>query len=283
MMKRKSLFVVGIALVSIVSFQFTSCNKNEQEEIYHIGSDNILEKYGSIHNSGLDYILNDAEKNPENYNANRLDSIFFEWVVSQYGIELAKNSINKMGNINELVFTNMEAALLKSRSDTENDFGVSEKFAMQAIAECIDEIKPKLLNLKDDEMFDNLVVSEELQLTISKIYNNRLLDCTSESDKETLSRVLGVLHGSIDYWTKSSNAYSWSRINLNDTDISGSDKSEWSLVLPSQNKPTELTDTLSKSDWIMTVAAADAIGAVFGGPHGAVIASAAAALYFDVE
>lgn len=40
--------------------------------------------------------------------------------------------------------------------------------------------------------------------------------------------------------------------------------------------------TLSKSDYIITVASADAIGGLLSGP-GAVLASGAAALYFDVE
>lgn len=102
-----------------------------------------------------------------------------------------------------------------------------------------------------------------------------------------LAKSLGVLYGSIEYWTNSDNVNSWSKIYIEDQENTHSKIATTKSKRMKKAKENKDSKKLSKADYITVVAAADTAGSFLGaavasGPA-AVAASAAAALYFDVE
>ena len=126
-----------------------------------------------------------------------------------------------------------------------------------------------------------ILILQRKSLRTNKKFLFYAKQCYSDINAKALSQTLGVLYGSLEYWTNSNNVEYWSKIYLEEEE-----KTE-SCVTFSATKATENEDTddrtLSKSEWLQTVAAADAIGAATSGGALAAACSAAAALYFDVE
>lgn len=157
------------------------------------------------------------------------------------------------------------------------------------------KIKNHLSCFKDDEIFDNSDLLEDLHIIIIETYNTYASKCSTEQEKQTLTQVLGVLYGSIEYWTNSKNVESWIKIendvNKSSENVYNSTKSpkreEKKRRKRSNSRKKEDDNKLSKAEYVTVVAAADTAGAFLGaavasGPA-AVAASAAAGLYFDVK
>ena len=281
-MKQRFFIFMGVILMVVLTIQLVSCSNNEQDEISFNGlqTENILQKYGEQHNLGLDYIKLDAEKVSGIYTKSRLDSVFEDLVVFQYGHDNAKGQLDKASAIKELAFNGTIPCLDRTRCDNIDGFTKqANAFALKVLKDCMVNIANYLDNVHEDEMFDNDNLLAELHTIIVNNYIVNVKKCNSDIDANALAQTLGVLYGSIEYWTNSDNVECWASINMQ------SDKIKPSAALynaKSITRAQESNKKLSKSEWLQTVAAADAIGALAGGPA-AVACSAGAALYFDVE
>ena len=137
----------------------------------------------------------------------------------------------------------------------------------------------------------------DLHALIIETFTSYKKKCDSDNDLKALSQTLGVLYGSIEYWTCSDNVESWGAVNIeieeNSSEvISNSNNASIRIRKKEPKKKEKENDRmLSKNEWIQTVAAADALGAIAGGAAGgatgagagALASSAAAVLYFDVK
>lgn len=281
-MKQKFSIFMGVFLMLVLTAQLVACSNNEQDEISYNGlqTANVLQKYADAHNLGLDYIKLDAEKVSGVYTKTRLDSVFENFVDFQYGNDNSMKQLDKVSTIKELVFNGVIPSLVRARSSNLDVFTEqANTVALNALKDCMANIANYLHNVHGDDLFDNDVLLDELHDIIGKSYIVNVKKCNSCLDRNALAQTLGVLYGSIEYWTNSSNVEYWTSINMQ------SDTTNSSINLDNQKPITRAKKSnkkLSKSEWIQTVAAADAIGALASGPA-AVACSAGAALYFDVE
>ncbi len=147
-------------------------------------------------------------------------------------------------------------------------------------------ISTQLNNSNDDEIFDNRPLLEELHYIIGETYKSYTKQCNSDLDADALDKTLGVLYGSIEYWTNSNNVDIWTQIHMEDEDFLYGTVSNTEKPTDGE-KGKQKGRNLSKGEWVQVVAAADAAGAALGAgiasAPAAAAASAAAALYFDVE
>lgn len=190
------------------------------------------------------------------------------------------------------VILNPSVFLVQARGNSETDSKVNP-LAQKALNECIVKISECLNNTSEDNLFDNDRLLQEMHSVITRVYIAYTDNDASAVDLQAVTQTLGVLYGSVKYWTNSCNVEFWTNVDNNDksTDVSGplsrgnADNNKDNKKDGDKEKEDEQQKddkTLSKSDYIMTVAAADAIGSMWCGA-GAVLASGAAALYFDVE
>lgn len=84
---KRFLVIAGVLISVVLAFQLISCNSKERDEIElnNTNVENVLEKYANIHNQGLDYIKLDMEKTSDVYTKSRLDSVFVDYLINQYG------------------------------------------------------------------------------------------------------------------------------------------------------------------------------------------------------
>lgn len=279
-------FLYFTSLVSILGIFFVSCSSNEQDNISVSNSEtmNTLLKYGNIHNSGLDFIKSDAETNSYDYSKSRLDSVFCEWVSSQYGNKEAKQYLLELSSTKDQLINGNVLTLNNTRSNEEGILLENvNSTALKALTECITKISNHLAQYDNDKIFDNSRLLNELHSIIKDTHSVYTHICSSDIDAKAVDETLGVLYGSIEYWSNSSNVHAWSKIRLaeeNNNSLAKVQKKEKSKN-PSEEKE-EKEEKLSKAEFIGVVGGADGIGALIGGPA-AVIASAVAALSFDVE
>ena len=277
-MRQKLFIFIGVILISLFSAQLISCDNKEQDEISvsRLEPDNILQKYGSIHNSGLEYIKLNAEKTSGKYTKSCLDSVFAEWVIGQYGKNEAAKILQEIGSQKELVFNGMIPSLARTRSgEVVDSMAQTNAFAQKALSDCMDKIRVHLNKFDDDEIFDNAPLVNDLHTIINGTYTVYAKECSSITDAKALDETLGVLYGSTEYWSNSDNVASWSKVYLEEGASSGTS----STAKETEKKKKKL----SKSEFLQAVASADAIGAIGGSLPMAAACSAAAALYFDVE
>lgn len=287
---------------TFLTVQFFSCTSREQDENVSrlSNSESVLQKYASEHNDGLDYIKSDMEKAAGLYTMNRMDSVFKEYIASQYGKGQASEILKNILPVKERVI-NGDIPSLKQTRSTNDSYGNANTVALQALNDCMKKIDYYLNGIPEDKLFDNSSVLSKLHSIIKESYVQYSGQCKSDDDFEVLAQTLGVLYGSIEYWTNSYNVDFWSKIiTVGDEDISPeptlapskSDKKDDKKGDGKGNDKDKGKDKkddkeLSTSEWIQTVAAADAIGAILGGGAAsgpaAVAASAAAAAYFDVK
>lgn len=287
-MKHKLFIFTGVILAVVLSVQFISCNNQELDEssLVRSSTKNALQEYAYIHNLGLECIRLDAQKTSGDYTRTRLDSVFKKFVICQYGKAKADKVLREIDPIGELVFIGTIPSLRHTRGDEKNAHGNLENtLAQKALNECMVKIANQMNSVPEEELFDNPSLLEDLHAIINETYATCDKLCNSDADSQILVRTLGVLYGSIEYWSNSNNVNSWQMINLSENDKTLT-RVETTLVptivMKTEAKKQDDDKKLSKSEYIQTVAAADAIGALAGAPA-AVACSAAAALYFEVE
>lgn len=287
-MKRNFFILPGLILVSIFTFVFIACSNEEQSSISNniLESKEILKKYANVHNSGLDYIKRDAQSTQNKFTQKYLDEVLEKFVISIYGKDDAHKIMQETAPMVKKVFNGDIPSLTRTRSS------ISTNTAIEASNECLDKIRTHLYTFKDNEIFDNKLLLEDLHLIISQTYDKYVQKCNSDIEKQTLAQALGVLYGSIEYWTNSKNVESWSKFEMDENEDLSSEQiaiSKKATKKDDNKKDKEKKDDtkVSKVEYITVVAAADTAGSFLGaaiasGPA-AVAASAAAALYFDVE
>lgn len=173
------------------------------------------------------------------------------------------------------VFNGDIPSLTRTRSS------ISTNTAIEASNECLDKIRTHLNTFKDNEIFDNKLLLEDLHLIISQTYDKYVQKCNSDIEKQTLAQALGVLYGSIEYWTNSKNVESWSKFEMDENEVLSSEQKAIKKDDNKKDKEKKDDKKVSKVEYFTVVAAADTAGSFLG----AAIASApaAVALYFDVE
>lgn len=267
-------FIVGLPFLVI------SCKDNENEIVYPecVESENILNEYADFHNFGLDYIKISTDNMSGVFSKSRLDSVFGEFVVSQYGKRDAVKVLYDVEPIKELILNGAMPTLHYAKSEDNEIFrNQANPCALAALNECLSKISTQLQSISDDEVFDNIYLLNKLQTIIKETYNLYEINCDSDEDVIALAQTLGVLYGSIEYWSNSENVEYWTNIRMDE------DEGITSFTKYRSRAKEEQDKTLSKKDYIEVVAAADAIGGILGTPAAAVLASGAAALYFEVE
>ena len=291
-MKEKILTFTGILLTIILGqYLLTSC-ENTGHEINttdYATSKNILMEYGNLHNQGLDYIKTDLSKYPGDYTKNRLDSTLVEFVSQDWtNSDIIKISALKgIKPMTELMFNDFLPSISKTRTLTESMLPKQTNIpAYKAVTECLGEISNILNNVKDNDVLDNKELLFQLLQIINNIHIQYQKQYQSDSDAEAINTALGILYGSIEYWTNSNNVNIWTQICMDKV------KEEKNLSIDYDNPKTRAKEekkeeTLSQSQWIILIATVDTAGGLLGSGiatvPAAAAASAAAALYFDVE
>lgn len=280
---KRVLFVV---VTTFVLIGVTACANKGQEDISSgsLETEKILQNHAYIHNIGLEYIKLDLEKTSENITEKRLDSIFGEFVSHQYSKSEANRILSKISPMKKLVFNGDIPSLKKTRSSEIDHFtNHANKFAKEVLNECMGRISNHLNHFNNNEVFDNKLLLDDLHTIIENTYAFYARKCSSDTDAKAIAQTLGVLYGSIEYWTNSKNVGSWSKINIE----TGKSSFSRSLYAAEKKQTKKRKETLSKKEWLEAVAAADAIGAFCGmgvaSSPAALACSAGAALYFDVE
>lgn len=286
-----------MALTCILAIQFVSCSNNEQNSFSYSDSasnETELMMYANLHNFGLNYIKSDVEKTYGLYTKKRLDSVFCEFVNYQYGKNDAGRILKEIDSMKELLFSGNVSSLLQTRGSKIDGFtNQVNALALDALNECMTKISDCLSVVPENELLDNKYLLDELHAIINKTYIIYANKCNSDVDSKVLVQTLGVLYGSIEYWTNSYNVSSWVNIKMHDDRNTCAPK--FANGKDDDDKKEEEEDDEDKklpmNEWIEVVAAADATGLVMGSPVGggigagalAVAASAAVAIYYDVE
>ncbi len=291
---------MGVGIAIVMWTLFTACENSAQEEIIQSESElvesvNKLKKYANQHNSGLDYIKRDAEKFSGVYTVSRLDSVFEKYVAMNFEGKEMDEVLGRIAAMKAKLYVgNIPTLQSIGRGNDELMSSVDGNCALVALEECMSKISECIEANGDEILFDNERLLGEFHDVINRTYVSYTKECSNEEERNILCQTLGVLYGSIEYWSNSENVASWGNIDFEDLSNGnskprrekGASAGEGSSVDVNKdnnsNENSNSDKTLSKSDYIMTIAAADAIGGYISGP-GAIIASAGAALYFEVE
>lgn len=278
-MKHISLTFLGVIFVAILATMFTSCKGNEQDE-FNLKSNesvSVLQKYANVHNSGLNFIKAESKAH-KSLTKNQLEHIMGGWLNQQYNHDVASRIMKEIAPIEESVFNGNIPSLTRTRGNTSTDIAIT------ASNECLSKISKCLNSFKDKDVLDNSSLLDELHAIIIETYNAYIQKCSSETEKQVLAQALGVLYGSIDYWTNSANVEFWSKTRLEKDSDTYSGLASKKIIKKAGKKKAR---KLSKAEYITVVAAADTAGSFLGAGvasgAAAVAASAAAAAYFDVE
>lgn len=298
-MKKNIVTLHSLLCCFLFSALLVSCGNKELSDANYnlLETEKILKEYANFHNNGLDYMKSDVQSPNVRCTQETLMASLGKYVADVYGKDDANKIIQTITPIEEDFFSGKVPGQTKRKSGIRSN--ISNSLAIEAANECLNNIELRLNKIKEDSILDNKSLLGELHAIIISTYNNYVKLCASELDKQELSQALGVLYGSIEYWTTSSNIKAWSAIrgekeehesgkrltirknNSNDDnkgDNKGGDKDK--------NKDEEKSDKeLSTAEYIMVLAAADTLGTALGagvasGPA-AVAASAAAAIYFE--
>lgn len=238
-----------------------------------------LKWHGKVHNDGLDFIKTDKMKFSGIYPQARLDSVFREYVTVQYGMENTDQILEKIYPIKDQLLSGNIPSLAKVRSyEFEGLLDNANPLAVEALSECLRKITNYLASIPEEKILDNPSSLEKMHDIIYKTYLNYAAASKDSSDLSSVELTLGVFYGSVEYWSNSKNVECWSNI----ADENGLTYSQAKKANNSNITRAERRRTLSREEYISVVGGSDAIGAL-AGPHAAVIASAAAALYYDVE
>lgn len=302
--KQKFSVLAGIVISAIMAISFVSCSNDEYDakmsrsfnsysndecdtRISTLQVERDLQDYAIIHNSGLNFIKEKVAQTPNGY---RLDSIFNRYVRLKYSYDESAKIISEISPLTNQFFSKTTPTSIYSYNGLVNiQDSKNNELASKALNTCMDKIRYCLDSVNDDNMFDNKYLLSNLHIIITDTYKEYSDNCKSKFDMNALTETLGVLYGSVEYWSNSNNVDSWSDIQLSYTSTESATLQNRVGTNHGNNKRRK-KEKLSRSEWIQTVAAADASGALAGsyfGPHAAaaagLAASAAAAIAFDVR
>lgn len=278
---RKTVFLMMAVFTTACMILLSSCQNQDLDEtsMNNPASLTTLEWHGKVHNEGLDFIKTDKMKTSGVYSKARLDSVFGEYIAVQYDIENTNRILEEINPIKEQLLSGNIPSLAKVRScDFEESLDNANPLALEALSECLSKITNHLSTIPEEQIFDNPSLLKSLHDIIYKTYLNYAAQSKEPTDLASVELTLGVLYGSVEYWSNSKNVEYWSNI---------ADENEFSYPKAKKTNNSNMTRAeekkkLTKEEYISVVGGADAIGAL-AGPHAAVIASAATALYYDVE
>lgn len=285
---KKYLLTFVIIIVSSISALFVSCNSDDDNEASQNSApeENYeLLKFAEEHNAGLNFIKQNAENEAYVLTSDQLDHLYSEWLISKYGREQTSEIIQHVSSLSETALCGNIPDLSDTRARTRSIGRDSNFIALDALDDCMNSIGIELKNYSENEIFDNIVLLEKLHEIIIEKYLDFSEKCSTDIEKESVSQTLGVLYGSIEYWTNADNVDAWLSMQL----ISDNNLTSNSVSVTNKRKEKSKEDKkendrkLSKSEWVQVVCTADAAGAAIGGGAAGLAASAAAALYFDVE
>lgn len=280
---KKLAFLLTVLFTVITIGILSSCENQEQEEIQIASetSESNLAKYGNIHNQGLDYLKVNLKQSAVSFTAEHLDSVFQEYVRFQSGEKEGEKILTEIHSMKQQVLNGIFPSIEQVRSDKVSTFADnSNPYAGAALNEALIKIKDYLQSVPEDQIIDNQQViadMQELIYTVNNSYDNQGL--TSE-DKDAIEQTLGVLYGSVAYWSTSENIQFWSACENNNNETHTRAETGKTKKLDTTSKNTK--QKLSVVEFLSVMAAADAIGTMLG-PEAGVIASTAAALAYDVE
>lgn len=278
----KHFILLGLILALLFTALFISCNNEVQGSSNSdvLKTSEILKENGNIHNSGLDYIKNNALKTNNKCTQQYIGEVLGEYVRSIYDKDEANKIIQEIVPVQKQVFKHIPS-LSQTRSSN------STNMAMFATNESMNKIKQHLASFSNDEVFDNKKILDDLHLLICQTYEIYVKKCNSNDEKQALAQSLGVLYGSIEYWTNSENVEFWSKYKMDKNGKLSSKNLLNTRGKGNKEKDKDKNKKLSRKEYIEVVAAADVAGSYLGGGFAsapaAVAASAAAALYFDVK
>ena len=164
-----------------------------------------------------------------------MDSVLEEFIVYQYGKEDATEILRTIRPMKRRMLNGNILSLKMNRISKENDFANQENvFAKEALNECMDKISKHLNRFNEEDVFDNKSLLKDLHVIINATYSIYAKKCNSDIDAEALVQTLGVLYGSIEYWTNSSNVKFWSKIKTGDEQEISSE----TALLPAKTRET---------------------------------------------
>lgn len=149
-------------LPAILSLFFISCNNSDNDsETNNLKIETILQEYATIHNSGLDYIKNRVASTSQDQ---KLDSIFKAYVHFKYGNDKAINILDKIAPLTKKYFQSSSLSEVCARSSYGGDNSAlqNNKFVSEALHVCMDEIRNRMSNVSDNEVFDNKLLLTDL-------------------------------------------------------------------------------------------------------------------------
>lgn len=286
---KKTVFIVMAVFTALCMSLFSSCNNQELDgaKVDNSLSVTILEKFGKVHNEGLDFIKGSKEKTSGTYSQIHLDYVFREYVSLLHGSDNTERILENTKPFTEQLLTGNIPTLTQVRSgEFEYLLDQANPLALEALRECLIKITNHLSMADEDNILDNPVLLSDLHDIISKIYIDYANTINDPSDLASIELTLGVLYGSVEYWSNSKNIEYWSNIIISSEDDNNAQTRGDSKPQPQQpsnpQPQQQQKQKLTTAEYISVVGGADAIGALLG-PEMAVIASGAAALYYDVE
>lgn len=289
-MKQKLFFLQGIILALVVTVAF-SCTNNEHDytDLRISKPNESLIKYASLHNLGLEYIINDAKGVSGNFTKENFKVALEKYVIGVYGKEKSKDIIYEISSMEDFVLSGNIPSLNQTRSAVSD----TNALAVEAANVCLDKISVHLNNFRNNEILDNNHLLDEMHVIIDKTYNEYSKKCSSDNEMLALNQALGVLYGSVEYWVNSKNVSEWAELKLeDDSNSSPSSSLENKSKDGKDNKKDDKNKKedkkkVSVKEFVTIMAAADTLGAFLGAgiasSPAAIAASAAAALYYEVE
>lgn len=292
-MKTKFVILLGMALTALLAGLAISCSGDDGqydvEQDYTTPEITFME-YANTHNLGLDYIKSEIQKANGFCSKELMESAFEKFMTIRYGETDAVKLCKKIEPVKDLIFNLDLKNVSMSRG---NDIDIANQInpvALEAFNKCAKNISNYLAGSSKESLFDNDALLDDLQSIIIETYRAYAQISNSNADTQAVAQVLGVLYGSVEYWTNSENVRFWTNVDaeefcnysVNPDLLVPQARAENKTEVEDEDEDKKEDRELSPSDYIVTVASADAIGGLFSG-IGAILTSGAAALYFDVK
>ena len=109
----------------------------------------------------MDYIKNRVASTSQDQ---KLDSIFKAYVHFKYGNDKAINILDKIAPLTKKYFQSSSLSEVCARSSYGGDNSAlqNNKFVSEALHVCMDEIRNRMSNVSDNEVFDNKLLLTDL-------------------------------------------------------------------------------------------------------------------------
>lgn len=157
-MKQKLFILQAFIITCVFTVLQISCNNEEQSEDNSVfpKSEETLKRHAKFHNSGLDYIKLDVMRNTEICTKNHLDSLLTQYVANAYDKHDAHKIMRQIAPMENNAFNGNIPSLEQIRGNA------STKIAIKAANECMDKISNHLSSFRDEDIFDNKSLLNEL-------------------------------------------------------------------------------------------------------------------------